>query len=386
VEQRSPSLSLDAETLREPVCRALGRHSAEVTAWECRSIHKAFNQVTGGLFRVEGHALDRGETLHWSIVLKIARKIDYLGQAIDDPSGVIYWKREPLLYLSGLLEHLPMGIVAPHCYGVDEPDADTAWIWLEDVVDDSETLWSIERYCQVARQLGAFNGAYMTGRSLPNEPFLSRRQRWPDAAGWRSLFPQLPAARELPVARQTWSEPLQRRVQQITSESDVFYTALDRLPVTFCHLDAFRRNVLVRSHLDDPDETVAVDWAFSGPGPIGADLAPLIGGGVALGLIDVDRFAEVAASAFRAYLDGLRGCGWQGDPRLARLGYAASCALRYGTYPTWARAVDADGLAVQEVGGRPIAEFLARRALIATIFCDLADEARELVQALDPMR
>ena len=35
------------------------------------------------------------------------------------------------------------------------------------------------------------------------------------------------------------------------------------------------------------------------------------------------------------YLEGLREAGWQGDARLARLGYAASLALRFAPLLGW---------------------------------------------------
>ena len=332
-----------------------------------------------------------GEALPWSIVLKIARNAIHLGQSTADPSNPAYWKREPLLYQSGLLDHLPAGIVAPRCYGVDEPDANSAWIWLEHVSDSSEERWSIRRHTEVARQLGVFNGTYVAAGSLPTAPFLSHSQRWATAAAWSTLFPQIAAARELPIVRQTWSAGLQRRVEQISDDSGAFYAALDRLPLTFCHLDAFRRNLLIRKRTQSSEETVAVDWAFTGVGPVGADLAPLVGVNIVIGGIRPDQLSELDASAFRAYigeldasafgayLDGLREAGWDDDPQLVRLGYTASVVLRYALYPIWARAVDDQGHTVDQVGGQPIQTFLERGALIATLLCDLADEARELL-------
>lgn len=379
MDSGAPSLVLNLSTLREPVRRALGGGAAEVKTWECHSIHRAFNQVTGGLFRIDGQAVEHREVFSWSIVLKIVRNTVHLGQATDDPPGVNYWKREPLLYQSGLLDYLPAGIAAPRCYGVDDPDAETAWIWLEDVADASEARWTQDHYVAAAQRLGAFNGAYLATGSLPNEPFLSRGQRWHNAAAWSTLFPHLSVARNLPVVRQTWPESLHSRVHRIEEDRDALHQALDRLPITFCHLDAFRRNLLVRRRADGGDDLVGVDWAFSGLGPVGADLAPLVGAGLALGQFEPDQLADLDSAAFAAYVDGLRGAGWDGDPRLARLGFTASAPLRYAMYPRWARAVDDQGNPVERAGDRPIQEVLERGALIISLLCDLADEARNLI-------
>ncbi|MEZ4572357.1 MAG: hypothetical protein R2849_18980 [Thermomicrobiales bacterium] len=43
-----------------------------------------------------------------------------------------YWKREVLVYSSGILDHLPDGLRAPDCYGVEDSDT-VARIWLEDL-------------------------------------------------------------------------------------------------------------------------------------------------------------------------------------------------------------------------------------------------------------
>ena len=65
----------------------------------------------------------------WSLVLKV------LGPAAgpDDPTHIDYWKRELLLYSSGLLDDLPAGLCAPRCYGCDEPMDGVVWLWLEHV-------------------------------------------------------------------------------------------------------------------------------------------------------------------------------------------------------------------------------------------------------------
>jgi hypothetical protein len=44
--------------------------------------------------------------------------------------------------------------------------------------------------------------------------------------------------------------------------------------------------------------------------------------------------------------------------------------------------VDDQGRTVDQVGGQPIQTFLERGALIATLLCDLADEARDLLESL----
>ena len=51
-----------------------------------------------------------------------------------------------------------------------------------------------------------------------------------------------------------------------------FLDALDRLPETLCHFDAFRRNLFARRTPDGLGRTVVIDWAFVGIGAVGQDI------------------------------------------------------------------------------------------------------------------
>lgn len=83
---------------------------------------------------------------------------------------------------------------------------------------------------------------------------------------------------------------------------------------------------------DGRDETVAVDWAFLGTAAVGEELASLVCASVMLADADPDRVRELGETCFEGYLAGLRDAGWDGDPKLVRLGYAAG-TIRYGLFP-----------------------------------------------------
>jgi hypothetical protein len=93
-----------------------------------------------------------------------------------------------------------------------------------------------------------------------------------------------------------------------------------------CHLDIFRRNVLARH---DSDEYVLVDWAYAGVGAIGEELVPLVKAELFYFEVEPSLADEVERTVLAGYVDGLRAAGWQGDARLAELGYAAAATLRY---------------------------------------------------------
>lgn len=101
--------------------------------------------------------------------------------------------------------------------------------------------------------------------------------------------------------------------------------ALDRLPHALCHHDAFRRNLFLRA-----GTLLAVDWAFLGPGPVGAELAPLVTASAAFLGIERERWEDLEQTAGNAYLQGLRDAGWDGPREQPHFGFAACSALRYG--------------------------------------------------------
>jgi len=119
------------------------------------------------------------------------------------------------------------------------------------------------------------------------------------------------------------------RVLQVIRDREMFFDALDTLPQTFCHLDAFPRNLSVRNEGVEDLQIVAIDWEFAGVSALGAELAPLVGGSVVLDELDLADADELEKAVFAAYLSGLRDTGWQVDAEIVRLGYALALVLNY---------------------------------------------------------
>jgi hypothetical protein len=79
-----------------------------------------------------------------------------------------------------------------------------------------------------------------------------------------------------PLVRRSFPGDDSDRGFHIWTERELYLDVLDRLPQTVFHLDLFRRNLFARQTADGDDQTVIIDWAFVGRGPIGADLSPLV--------------------------------------------------------------------------------------------------------------
>ena len=69
-----------------------------------------------------------------------------------------YWRREALVFESGVLKELPNSICNTKSYLVEEQQDGTIWLWMEYVEGDYP--YTIEQFSYIARQLGRFNGAY----------------------------------------------------------------------------------------------------------------------------------------------------------------------------------------------------------------------------------
>lgn len=141
---------------------------------------------------------------------------------------------------------------------------------------------------------------------------------------------QLHKCLEYPAVQAWLFDESVERILKLWAERETYLNALDRLPRTLCHHDAFRRNLLVRRSANGLYQIVAIDWAKMGTGAIGEEIATFIAVSLRFMAVEMARVQEFETTAFEAYLSGLSDAGWRGDPRLVRFGFAAVAAMLYG--------------------------------------------------------
>jgi hypothetical protein len=336
---------IDPVALTEVVRRALQQPFARIAEWHIRPVgHAALSEVTGGVFRLTGRVHDGSATLPWSLILKIVHPPahadgllgGFLGRS-NDPTHYNYWQREPLIYQTDLLSDLPGAMAAPRCFGITEQPNERAWLWLEDISDQHGGQWPLARYGLAAWHLGSFNGAYLAGQHpLPTAPWLTAQMARKWAAGVDTVATSLcdrlqrPAAWQHPIVRQRLPCDWTETILEFWDLRERYLSAIEELPQTFCHHDAICPNLFARQHANGTEQTVAIDWAFAGMGVVGEDLGQLVHGSLFYRsemAADADRLDRLA---FEQYLSGLRSAGFNYDPRLVRLGYVASSAVRWG--------------------------------------------------------
>ena len=313
--------------LLEPFVRkALESPDVSITEWEYRILKGDWASPKGIICRIFGRGTQHAQEVSWSVFLKVPSP----AQSHRDPLHREPFQRELLLYQSGILDSLPEGIAAPRLLGVVEHPDDEPWMWIEDVAGAEALKWPLERFRLAGYHFGLLQGGFLAGAPLPDPP-------WMDTTGW--LRPKLAQAfrRTRPILEKFKTHPLTKRlydsqfgqgVRRLWSERAIFVEALERMPRSLCHGDFCYPNLFARRLPDGEDQTVVVDWQYSGWRQIGGDMAGLIADS---SVIPVRRKAaepeEFAGMMLEAYLSGLRDAGWKGDPRIARFACIATLAL-----------------------------------------------------------
>ena len=223
--------AIEQATLIPLVRRNLNSEVVQVGEWSFEPIRKG----AGGsrLYLFSGTGRDRDQDVSWTMYLKVIRP----GESFSDPDAA---QREGLVYRSGLLDHLPGGIVAPRVFDVVTRSDDATWVWLEEIKEEIEGEWPLERYGLAARHLGQFNGAYLAGQPLPTYPWLSPGWLRGLVARYGSGIESFFDASLPPWMERAFPADIRERTRSLWAGRETLLDALDRLPKTFCHMDAFR--------------------------------------------------------------------------------------------------------------------------------------------------
>ncbi len=323
---------IDDATWRRLVGALLDSDGVEILSRHAQEIFVGIGAGTR-LYRVAGTAADGGRRpVEWSMIVKVLTLDQLSFQSIStDQSSWDYWKREWHVYQSAWLQHLPGPLVAPRCLATGEiaaTDNELAWIAMEDLRALDHRPWPAGQFREVARHLGIFNADYLSGRPLPTDPWLSRD--W--LRGWTELAePQialLPTVSSHPVAGRIFTPDIVDDLIELWDQREKLYEALDQLPQTLCHNDVFPRNLFIRGN-GHPTQSVAIDWACCGEGPVGQELACLVGATQAFFESRPERWDDLERDCLDGYAVGLQQTGWEGPDEIL-LGYLLSTVLHFG--------------------------------------------------------
>ena len=313
------NLSIDGDYLKNILKNVLADSEIELKDWEAHQIIGGL-EIGSNIYKLSGTAVSEKTIKSWSLILKIFHP----EEQFSDPKGYRYWEREIQAYQSGLLDSLPGHFGAPKLYQICGKPEGSTWIFMEDIQDEFIRPWTLEQYNNAAHLLGQFNGAYLAGRSLPQKPWLCTQwllkylehatpmiefiQHNPAHPLIKSLLPGI----SLPLTVSFWD--LYPKLIKI----------INSLPQTFCHQDAFTRNLFFRK-----GQLVAIDWGYAGIAPVGAELAPLVGTASDFSGFPSEQLDELDQACFNRYLEGIKEAGGNPDPQQVRLGFIITMTLRY---------------------------------------------------------
>ncbi len=261
---------------------------------------------------------------------------------LADPGHCYYWRRELEVYDSGLLKNVA-GIRAPQFHGLDERPDGAVWLWLEHVQGSSGANWPLDRYMLAARHLGEFSGSWLRGH-LPDDAWLSRDwlRGWSQRMNGPDLWALVrePEPWRHPLIRAAFSDAWAERYRRCADERPLLWDARRSLSPCVCHFDAYSRNLIGRTGPRGEEETVLVDWAFTGIGAIGEDVGQLAAASVVFEDVPAQQAWELFDGCLESYVKGLRAAGWHGGADTVRRGAVVTAALRWlpiaGWYVRWA--------------------------------------------------
>jgi Phosphotransferase enzyme family len=323
---------LDDRSWLEIVGGVLNSEPAEILSRRSKELLSGAGVGTQVL-RVTGTAATTAKgPVDWALIVKFLTLDKLAFQSTSaDPCSWDYWKREWWVYRSAWQQELPGPLVAPRCFGTGEIAAgdgsqELAWIAMEDVATETQPAWPQKRFREVARHLGVFNGQYLCGQPIPSEPWLSRD--W--LRGWTEvsepLVSQLPVAAAHPVAGRIFTADINEDLLWLWDHRQKLYSTLDQLPKALCHNDAFPRNLYVRGA--PSPVSVAIDWAYCGPAPVGQELSALVGATQVFRESRPNRWDDLERDCVGCYTAGLRDTGWSAGDE-AFTGYLLSLVLRF---------------------------------------------------------
>ncbi|MDR6551800.1 hypothetical protein [Paenibacillus qinlingensis] len=186
---RGKEIKIDSAYLQSLLRRIVPSEFLQLLSWNCSPLGESKEESS--VYRVSCTVKENDKEQNYALILKIL-KPDSKRNQVDH---YYYWKREALVYHSGLLNQLPLGIRAPLCYEVEEYPDGSVCIWLEDLaIESNQSDWSLTHMSKISYLLGTYNGAYLTGTPLPTESFLCHT--------WMSSWVEVCAAYAKPIEEQ----------------------------------------------------------------------------------------------------------------------------------------------------------------------------------------
>ncbi|MFC1947530.1 aminoglycoside phosphotransferase family protein [Chloroflexota bacterium] len=272
---------------------------------------------TSDSYKITGNSQINDSTIKWSMYVKHSRT----GVGEFGRKGAY---REFLVYSTGLINDLSLGLYAPKCFLARRQKNGHLLLILEDLGGEN-SKWAIREYRTAAKKLGQFNGYFHS--ELPSKRWLSHRwlENW--VSGTSKYINLLIESNSVSQLQRWLTISECAEIVQVWKNRKLLFEQLRRLPSVFCHMDAWKRNLLFSNV--EHDKLYAFDWGYAGIGSVGEDLGPLIWSSYMLGEISQENMEEVEHTLIMDYCDGVQQYSNAITNDQIYEGYNLSSSLRY---------------------------------------------------------
>ncbi len=285
--------------------------------------HNAGNAATGGIWRVRGSA---GTAIRKVFRPPTDPPTGRPGwQTSDEPTHWNYWRREFLAYQTGFAATVyagtgiePPALLDAREHAREHAREEASELWLAEATGTPGIAWSPGR-------LGDF--AYQLGLGQARHAAMTNPERWLSKNWLAQYLADRPIPEPVPwdhPAARDWSDRVRKSIRPLWEHRFALVAAAEQAPRTLCHLDVWPMNLIAMG-----DRNVLLDWAFTGEGALGEDIANLIVDSFADGFVDIALLPEVEAATTDGYLRGLRDAGWRGMDDHVRRAIALTGAAKY---------------------------------------------------------
>ncbi len=315
------NITIDQVRLQKVVATVLDDPTARLGEWQARSLKGGLDGANS-LQLINGQAQLADGARHWSLVLKT---ITYDPANLNSVQAVHDNLREVQFYQSNISDAFSEELAAPRCYQAEQHGNQTQ-LWLEFIPNEQPEYWDTTHYERAAYLLGRFNGAYLAGKPLPSQPWLARCLTRSYAGLAAPMLQDLPELRRLPFFQHSYHSLSDEFFLNAWAQREKFFRALESLPQTLSHQDAFDGNLMWRCGDDGEEHLVALDWSFVGLAAPGEDLSPLVA--MARPIPGEQKFTYLEFLLQR-YQAGLADAGYRADTDQVRIACFTSLIYRY---------------------------------------------------------
>ncbi|MFL5650167.1 MAG: hypothetical protein ACJ777_02720 [Chloroflexota bacterium] len=249
--------------------------------------------------RVAGSATSlRGRAVAWRAIVKTTT-----GPGLRDA------RRELGAYRLGIASaSATTGLAAPRLLGWRD-EHDTVEVWLEVLRDLDGGAWGLARFSAAARAIARWDAHWL---HVPVPDGFDSQDAWAERHGQpervTEALDELEAHRRQDGADALMSDladPGFARMEAMIASTPRRIAELATFPRALLHHDLVRSNLFAVS----PRRIAAIDWEHVGRGPLGVDLAPLVGGSVRRGEASADALPDLERMVLAGYTRALRAAG-----------------------------------------------------------------------------